>query len=263
MPGIAGSTRARAAAAAELGYLLAKLHDLYSGYSWAEGAAYSHTGQMSSLRGGDAIRRSAGRLRETLTVPGLGQAMAAYFDPAEGFAGMSFCTLGDNPPGAVTADDLLAVSLLDIAWRPEAVRQLLGGQAEPVSAMLGAIPADIDLWAASDPELATVNPLWDALLEMPGVGTATASKLLARKRPMLCPATDKVVIRAAGQPGQTWEVLRCLLQDRQARENLEALRPPDAAGAALLRLLDVAIWITHSPAREAQRARLAGRGRAA
>jgi hypothetical protein len=62
-------------------------------------ARYSRTGQMSSLRGGDAIRRAAGRLRETLTEPGLGQAMAAYFDPAEGFAGMSFCTLGQNPPG--------------------------------------------------------------------------------------------------------------------------------------------------------------------
>jgi hypothetical protein len=189
--------------------------------------------------------------------------MAAYFDPAEGFAGMSFCTLGHNPPGAVTADDLLAVSLLDIAWRPEAVRQLLGPQAAPVAGLLGAIPAGVDLWAASDAELATVDPLWDALLEMPGVGTATASKLLARKRPRLCPATDKVVIRAAGLPGQTWEVLRCLLRDPEARDAIEMLRPPEAAGATVLRLLDVAIWITHSPAREAQRARLAGRGRAA
>jgi hypothetical protein len=218
---------------------------------------------MSSLRGGDAIRRAAGRLRETLTAPGLGQAMAAYFDPAEGFAGMSFCTLGHNPPGAVTADDLLAVSLLDIAWRPEAVRQLLGPQAAQVAGLLGAIPAGVDLWAASDGELATVDPLWDALLEMPGVGTATASKLLARKRPRLCPATDKVVIRAAALPGQTWEVLRCLLRDPEARDAIEMLRPPEAAGATVLRLLDVAIWITHSPAREAQRARLAGRGRAA
>ena len=218
---------------------------------------------MSSLRGGDAIRRAAGRLRETLTAPGLGQAMAAYFDPAEGFAGMSFCTLGHNPPGAVTADDLLAVSLLDIAWRPEAVRQLLGPQAAPVAGLLGAIPAGVDLWAASDADLATVDPLWDALLEMPGVGTATASKLLARKRPRLCPATDKVVIRAAALPGQTWEVLRCLLRDPEARDAIEMLRPPEAAGATVLRLLDVAIWITHSPAREAQRARLVGRGRAA
>ncbi len=218
---------------------------------------------MSSLRGGNAIRGAAGRLREILTAPGLGQAMAAYFDPAEGFAGMSFGTLGQNPPGAVTTDDLLAVSLLDIAWRPEAVRHLLGSQAGPVSGMLRAIPGDVNLWAASDAEVATVDPLWDALLDMPGVGTATAAKLLARKRPRLCPATDKVVIRAVGVPGQTWEVLRCLLRDPQARESLEALRPPEAAGASLLRLLDVAIWITSSPARAAQRARLAGRGRAA
>ncbi len=224
---------------------------------------YSHTGQMSSLRGGDAIRRAAGRLRDTLTAPGLSLAMAAYFDPAEGFAGMSFCTLGRNPAGAVTADDLLAVSLLDIAWRPEAVRQLLGSQSGPISAMLATIPADVDLWAASDAEVATVDPLWDALLEMPGVGTATGAKLLARKRPRLCPATDKVMVRAAGLPGQTWDAVRFLLQDPQARAGLEALRPPDAAGASLLRLLDVAIWIVHSPAREAQRARLAGRGRAA
>ena len=86
---------------------------------------------------------------------------------------------------------------------------------------------------------------------MPGVGTATGAKLLARKRPRLCPATDKVVIRAAGLPGQTWEVVRFMLQDPEARADLEALRPPDAAGASLLRLLDVAIWIVHSPAREA------------
>lgn len=218
---------------------------------------------MSLLRGGDAIRHAAGRLRNTLTVPGLGPAMAAYFDPAEGFAGMSFCTLGQNPPGAVIADDLLAVSLLDISWRPEAVRQLLGSQSRLVSAMLAAIPVDVDLWAASDAEVATVDPLWDALLEMPGVGTATGVKLLARKRPRLCPATDKVVIRAAGLPGQTWEVVRRMLQDPEARADLEALRPPDAAGASLLRLLDVAIWIVHSPSREAERARLAGSGRAA
>ena len=186
---------------------------------------YSHTGQMSSLRGGDAIRRAAGRLRDTLTVPGLSPAMAAYFDPAEGFAGMSFCTLGHNPAGAVTADDLLAVSLLDIAWRPEAVRQLLGSQSGPISAMLATIPAGVDLWAASAAEVATVDPLWDALLEMPGVGTATGAKLLARKRPRLCPATDKVMVRAAGLPGQTWDAVRFLLQDPQARADLRGAAP--------------------------------------
>ena len=168
---------------------------------------------MSSLRGGDAVRRAAGRLRETLTRPGLGPAVAAYFDPAEGFAGMTFSTLGDNPPDRLTAADLLAVSLLDISWRPDVVRRLLGSDQDRFAGLLAGIRTDVNLWQASDADLATVDLLWDALLDIPGVGTASAAKLLARKRPRLCPITDKVVIAAAGLPGLTWEVLRCLLRD--------------------------------------------------
>jgi len=151
----------------------------------------------------------------------------------------------------VTADDLLAVSLLDIAWQPGAVRELLGTAAGKVSGLLSAIRSDVDLWDATDEHLAPVDPLWDLLLRTTGVGTATASKLLARKRPRLCPVSDKVVIQAVGVPGWTWEALRCLLQDPQARAQIEELRPPSAAGASLLRILDVAIWIRHSHSRAA------------
>jgi len=131
------------------------------------------------------VARAAGRLRDTLAEPGLGAAVAAYFDPAEGFAGMSFSTIGRNLANKVTAGDLLAVSLLDIVWRPEAVRKLLGPQAEQVSVMLGAVTSDVDLWDATDADMAAVDRLWDVLVDMPGVGTATATKLLARKRPRL------------------------------------------------------------------------------
>lgn len=218
---------------------------------------------MSSLRGGEAIRRAAGRLSETLARPGVRPAVAAYFDPAEGFAGMTFSTLGDNPPDQLTPADLLAVSLLDIAWRPDVVRRLLGTDRQELAGLLAGISTQVDLWQATDADLAAVDVLWDALLDVPGVGTASAAKLLARKRPRLCPVTDKVVIRAAGLPGLTWEVLRCLLQDPGARAEIDALRPPEAAGASLLRILDVAIWVAHSNSRGAQRARLVGRDRAA
>ena len=218
---------------------------------------------MSSLRGGDAVRRAAGRLRETLARPGVRPAVAAYFDPAEGFAGMTFATLGDNPPDQLTAADLLAVSLLDIAWRPDVVRRLLGTDRDRFAGLLAGISTGVNLWQATDADLGAVDLAWDALLDIPGVGTASAAKLLARKRPRLCPITDKVVIRAAGLPGLTWEVLRCLLQDPGARAEVEALRPPEAAGASLLRILDVAIWVAHSNSRGAQRARLVGRDRAA
>ena len=157
-------------------------------------------------------------------MPGLGLALAAYFDPAEDFPGMSFSSLGRNPAGEVTADDLLAVSLLDIAWRPEAVRHLLGSQAAEISGMLADIRADLDLWDASDADLAAVERLWAALIEVPGVGGATAAKLLARKRLRLCPATDRAAIRAVGVPGQTWETMRYLLRDPE--------RPGRTGGAA-------------------------------
>jgi hypothetical protein len=90
---------------------------------------------------------------------------------------------------------------------------------------------------------------------MPGVGTATASKLLARKRPRLCPVSDKVVIGAVGVPGWTWEALRAFLQDPAARAEIEELRPPSAAVVSVLRILDVAIWIRHSHSRAASRIR--------
>jgi Family of unknown function (DUF6308) len=218
---------------------------------------------MGVLKGRDAVREAAGRLRDTLAMPGLGRAMAAYYDPGADFPGTSFVGLGHNPAGLVTADDLLAVSLLDIAWRPEAVRQVLGARATKISRLLAGIRADLDLWEASDADLAAVDPLWEAFLDVPGVGTPTAAKLLARKRPRLCPATDKVAVRAVGVPGQTWETLRCLLADPQARAELAALRPPAAAGESLLRLLDVAIWIVHGTSHAAGRARLAGQARAA
>ena len=218
---------------------------------------------MSSLRRGDAVRRAAERLRESLARPGVRPAVAAYFDPAEGFAGMTFATLGDNPPDQLTAADLLAVSLLDITWRPDVVRRLLGTDRDRFAGLLAGISTGVDLWQATDADLGAVDLAWDTLLDIPGVGTASAAKLLARKRPRLCPITDKVVISAAGLPGLTWDVLRCLLQDPGARAEIEALRPPDAAGASLLRILDVAIWVTQSNSRGAQRARLVGGDRAA
>jgi hypothetical protein len=210
---------------------------------------------MASLPLNDAVPGAVHRLRDSLQVRGMADAVAAYFRPEEDFAGLSFTCLGSNPRDSLTPDDLLAVALLDITWRPEAVRQLLDTHATAVAGQLAAIRSDLDLWAASEDDLAAVDPLWALLLRMPGVGTATASKLLARKRPRLCPVSDKVVIEAVGVPGWTWETLRALLQDPATRTEIEALRPASAAGVSLLRILDVAIWIGYSRSRAASRVR--------
>jgi hypothetical protein len=200
---------------------------------------------MHSLPTDGAVRAAAARLLADLAADGLGKAVATYFT-AQAFAGMTFSSLGRNPPDEITTDDLLAVTLLDITWRPHVVRTLLGSQQQGISGLLAAVPSDLDLWDASNEVSKRIDVLWDALVAIEGVGTASATKLLARKRPRLCPISDSVVIKAVGVPHRTWDVLRYLLQDPAARTQLEALRPAAAAQASLLRILDVILWITHS-----------------
>jgi hypothetical protein len=206
---------------------------------------------MRSLPTDAAVQAAARRLRAGLTTPGLGLAVAAYFaEPA--FAGMTFADLGRNPPCEITPDDLLAVALLDITWRPPAVRLLLDSRQQQFNEMLAVLPQATDLWEASDETLKQIDLLWDALTAIEGIGAASASKLLARKRPRLCPISDSVVIKAVDVPGRTWDVLRCLLQEPAARADVEALRPPAAAEASLLRILDVALWVSHSQSAAAE-----------
>lgn len=200
---------------------------------------------MHSLPTESTIHSATRRLRASLVTPGLDLAVAAYFrEPS--FAGMTFSDLGQNPPQEIIADDLLAVSLLDITWRAEVVRIVLVSHKQELSALLAAIPQDIDLWDAPDEDLVSIDLLWDALRSIEGIGTASATKLLARKRPRICPISDSLVIKAVDVPGKTWDVLRCLLQDPEARAEVEALRPKEAQGASLLRILDVALWVMHS-----------------
>jgi len=100
-----------------------------------------------------------------------------------------------------------------------------------------------------------INVMWKALTVIDGIGTASASKLLARKRPRLCPISDSVVRDAVDVPGRTWDVLRWLMQDPAARADVEALRPAEAATASLLRILDVALWVLYSKSAAAQEVR--------
>lgn len=211
---------------------------------------------MLSLPTDQDVESAARRLRASLTTPGLRTAVAAYFNES-GFAGMTFSDLGHNPPRLFTADDLLAVALLDITWRPQVVRVLLQTHRRQFADLLADIPTDVDLWDACDVTLKHVDIMWDVLTSIEGIGTASATKLLARKRPRLCPISDSLVIKAVDVPGRTWDVLRHLLQDQGARADVEALRPAAAADATLLWILDVALWVSRSKSAAAQEIRLA------
>ncbi|MGQ5262078.1 DUF6308 family protein [Micromonospora sp. ZYX-F-536] len=85
--------------------------------------------------------------------------------------------------------------LLNISWRPLAIRALLA-DGNHVSAALAAINADLDLWNAGpedrQPAAVPRRPAWSR----PG----DASKLLARKRPRLVPVHDEIVLRVLAPP---------------------------------------------------------------
>lgn len=195
------------------------------------------------------------RIDEDIATPRLSELLAAYYDPAGGFAGVTFDSLGANPPNEITRDDLLAVTLLDVRWSPSAVRRLLGEDGTQATILLVGINSVMNLWEASDDTLAAIEPMWDLLTSYPGVGETHASKLLARKRPRLVPITDKIIVDRVGASGRTWQTLRYGLQDPSLRVAIAALRPPRARTASVLRLLDVALWMLHSESIAAKDAR--------
>ncbi len=195
------------------------------------------------------------RIRNVLTVPGISRLVAAYFDSNGPFAGISYDLLGENPPDSLVLDDLLAATLLDISWRPLAIRRLTSSS-DFVASQLAGIPHDLDLWDAKPEVLKSVSDLHQWLDDLPGVGSVIASKLLARKRPRLVPIHDDVVLRVLTPPkNQFWATLATALTEPVLRDDIEALRPDGVPSPSLLRLLDVAIWTRYSRSISARAAR--------
>lgn len=196
------------------------------------------------------------RLYAALSAPGLRELVCAYFHSTSGFAGLTFDSLGDNPPDKVTSDDLLAVTLLDVRWRPSAVRSMLGSQAGQISELLSEIDTKTTLWAENGGrELCKAERLWKVIDALEGAGDTLTSKLLARKRPLLVPITDSIIVRAVANPGQTWVTLRYCFQRAPFRQAVESLRPPLMENVGLLRIFDVAIWMLWSDSRPARQTR--------
>lgn len=186
---------------------------------------------------------------------------AYYNHPKIKFAAELFDEFGDNPPDRFVADDLVAVSLLDVRFGPEAVRALLIDSHNGANALLAdaALPNDRDIW---DPavDLSRTSPswrLWDLLVAIPNVGATRASKLLARKRPRLLPILDSVVTSNLGLQGtDQWAALRHALSDDRTRAVVQSTVPTGSfKRPSVLRLLDVMTWMRFSESDSARTVR--------
>lgn len=196
--------------------------------------------------------------------------LASYFDPSGTFAGETFDGFGVNDPNRVNADDLLAVTMLDVSIRPRALRRMLGAEADSLTSAFTALPGDLDLWDADRGVLDAVDAVDEMLRTFDGVGPVIASKLLSRKRPRLVPVIDSVVLTELGQPSDAYKATRRAfagwLRDDAMRARLAELAAPLPSGVSPIRVLDVVLWMRGSGSEAAREVRrkngLPGHGRA-
>ena len=160
----------------------------------------------------------------------------------------------------ITADDLVALSLLGEEIPGPAAVGLLESKAPEIGALLELIPVDLQMADVTAEEYVRVfgkdSPawmLWDLIRGYQGgqwrLGSTKTSKLMARKRPRLIPIWDPLVARSAGLGTSLtqWEewhaVLRangCELAGRlDAVQDLAGLPAP----VSTLRTMDVVLWM--------------------
>jgi hypothetical protein len=204
----------------------------------------------------DVTSEVAARIRSVLEPPSR-DLVAAYYDPEGPFAAHTFEALGENARDAFAADDLLALTLLDLALSPRAVRAVFGPLGSEIAGHLRAVTDARELWEASDEDLDDATKVYGALDALPGVGPVKAGKLLARKRPALIPVIDKHVIATLQAPkGAYWRTMRgALAREELWRDVDEALRGDVPASVPTLRLLDVAMWMRLSESENARSVR--------
>jgi hypothetical protein len=169
---------------------------------------------------------------------------------------------GDPPEVAyqVTAEDLLAVSMLSVRVIRYYALDVLVYQAREISGLLAQIPVDVRLVdAGADKLIAKGGPAWDLWqllhdikppLDRSRLGPVAAGKLLARKRPQLVPVYDSYVekvLRRTHTHGTWWSDLHCqLTKDTVLISKLEAVRTragADAAHLSVLRIFDIMCWM--------------------
>lgn len=184
---------------------------------------------------------------------------------AGGYTGAAFDTYGHNDPRRVTADDLIALSMLSIqireqstsALRPSSIRTL-DSLSSRIAEMLAGLPADRELHTLTEPEferwLGPESPgdhLYWLLRNEASVPRVAVYKLLARKRLSLMPIRDTVVEKALRQKADPWwrPWWQTLSGDPDLVAHLGVIR--QASGAlrlSLLRVADIVVWMTHRPA---------------
>ena len=159
----------------------------------------------------------------------------------------------------ITADDLVAVSLLSVKVPGPAAFGILKTHSKDISKLLLDIPRDIDLADLEANQFEEIlgdnspaDKLWRLLraFESPrwGIGPTTASKIMARKRPRLIPIYDSVVRPLMGLKNSRghWAACHAALTDgSDLAGRLQEIRAGSGISEPIsdLRTMDIVLWM--------------------
>ena len=178
--------------------------------------------------------------------------VSCFFESAGPFAGSTFVTLQPVKKFQLTASDLVATSLLDIRFGPNAVRGILEDDATELAGLLKEVKPDVDLWD----NRATFDASRDALGSPPPIsrrweGDCESSSLASDLASI--PVVDRIVIKGLeAAPNRYWRVLQEVMADPKRRIEIDRLGdgldlPPEVT---TLRLLDAAVWMWGSESKQ-------------
>ncbi|MBO1755282.1 DUF6308 family protein [Allobranchiibius sp. CTAmp26] len=149
-----------------------------------------------------------------------------------------------------TADDIVAVSLLSVDVPGQAAISILETRRNEFATLLGAVGPDRDLVDEPSIEEGVFPgwPLWRALMDLPGMGPTTVSKILARKRPRLIPVYDSVIrTHVFNNSGMQWVPLWNALRADDGAQQQQLVQLRASAGLpeyiSPLRIFDVLAWM--------------------
>lgn len=202
------------------------------------------------------LAESCSRALAILRHPDTPAKVAAFYDPVRNYAGATFNDLAPNDPFRLDSSDLLAVTLMNVAVQPAALRRLLepGDDHDAVLATLATVPVGTSLADADPATLDAAAAFYQAVkVALRGDKWVTASKIGSRKRPSLIPVRDRVVVEELNLPRkdfrEAWTLMRGMLNDTEVRAALAELKQATASSSPTvmelpeLRLLDTAIWM--------------------
>lgn len=198
--------------------------------------------------------------------------LVRYYDPSSGYSGATFLAVQSHDDFAVTAADLWAVSTLNMEIPPNAGRALMdpGPLRTIVTGNLHHLPVTLPLSEVTPEHLGHMYNLYSSIRSMlPPLGKretnqwVLASKLCARKRPMLFPVRDAKVcgyladnLTLGGNGGQlghfqrdlqVFAYLITLPEVRswidEARRKVLSANPTWVVDWSDLRVLDIVLWM--------------------